>query len=147
VQRAGSETAAIAGRWLDGAKDKPVFLFFHVYEPHAPYDPPEPFKSRYPLAYDGEIAAADAAVGTLLDALEKTGVYDRAVVVVLSDHGEGLGEHGEDEHGILLYRWALHVPLLVKLPGSARAGTRVTAPVETIDLLPTVAGLVGVAVP
>jgi tetratricopeptide (TPR) repeat protein len=147
VQRPGTETAAIAARWLESVKGRPFFLFFHAYEPHAPYEPPEPFKSRYPLAYDGEIAAADQVVGGLLDALRRLSVYDRAVVIVLSDHGEGLGEHGEDEHGILLYRWALHVPLLLKLPGSARAGTSVTAPVETIDLLPTVAGLVGVAVP
>ena len=147
VQRPGAETAAIAARWLEGVKGQPFFLFFHTYEPHAPYEPPEPFKSRYPLAYDGEIAAADQVVGGLLDALRRNGVYDRAIVIVLSDHGEGLGEHGEDEHGILLYRWALHVPLMVKLPGSTRAGTRVAAPVETIDLLPTVAGLLGVAVP
>ena len=147
VQRPGAETAAIASRWLAGVKDKPFFLFFHVYEPHAPYEPPEPFKGRYPLAYDGEIAAADQAVGALLDELRRTGVYDRAIVIVLSDHGEGLGEHGEDEHGILLYRWALHVPLLVKLPGSARAGTRVRAPVETIDLLPTLGPMLGLSLP
>ena len=147
VQRPGGETAAIASRWLEGVKGQPFFLFFHTYEPHAPYEPPEPFKSRYALAYDGEIAAADAVVGGLLDELRRLGLYDRALVIVLSDHGEGLGEHGEDEHGILLYRWALHVPLLVKLPGSARAGTRVTGPVETIDLLPTVARLVGLTPP
>jgi arylsulfatase A-like enzyme/Flp pilus assembly protein TadD len=147
VQRAGSETAAIAGRWLDGAKDKPVFLFFHVYEPHAPYDPPEPFKTRYPLAYDGEIAAADAAVGTLLEAMKRTGLYDRALVIVLSDHGEGLGEHGEDEHGILLYRWALHVPLFLKLPGSARAGTTVAAPVALVDVVPTLGALLDLPLP
>jgi arylsulfatase A-like enzyme len=147
VQRPGGETAAIATRWLEGAKDKPFFLFFHVYEPHAPYDPPEPFKSRYPLAYDGEIAAADAIVGGVLDALRRAGVYDRAVVIVLSDHGEGLGEHGEDDHGILLYRWALHVPLLLKLPGALRAGSSVQAPAELIDVLPTLGALLDVPVP
>jgi choline-sulfatase len=147
VQRPGRETAAIATRWLEGVKDKPFFLFFHIYEPHAPYEPPEPFKSRYALPYDGEIAAADEIVGGVLDDLRRTGLYDRAIVVVLSDHGEGLGEHGEDEHGILLYRWALHVPLLLKLPASARAGDRVTAPVETIDLLPTLGTLLGLPLP
>jgi choline-sulfatase len=147
VQRAGSETAAIAVRWLEAQKGKPVFLFFHVYEPHAPYDPPEPFKSRYPLAYDGEIAAADAAVGTLLDALRKTGLYDPALVIVLSDHGEGLGEHGEDEHGILLYRWALHVPLLLKLPGASRAGTAAATPVALVDVLPTLGALLDLPLP
>jgi len=147
VQRSGFETAAIAARWLEGAKDKPAFLFFHVYEPHAPYDPPEPFKTRYPLAYDGEIAAADAAVGTLLDAMRRAGIYDRALVIVLSDHGEGLGEHGEDEHGILLYRWALHVPLFLKLPGSARAGTTVGLPVALVDVLPTLGALLDLPLP
>jgi arylsulfatase A-like enzyme len=147
VQRSGAETAALASRWLAGVKGKPFFLFFHTYEPHAPYEPPEPFKTRYPLAYDGEIAAADEVVGGLLDELRRLDLYDRALVIVLSDHGEGLGEHGEDEHGILLYRWALHVPLLVKLPGSARAGTRVAAPVETIDLVPTLGQVLGLTLP
>jgi arylsulfatase A-like enzyme/tetratricopeptide (TPR) repeat protein len=147
VQRPGALTAAIASQWLQGVKDKPFFLFFHVYEPHAPYEPPEPFKSRYPLAYDGEIAAADAIVGGLIEELRRLGIYDHAVIVVLSDHGEGLGEHGEDDHGILLYRWALHVPLLLKLPGSARAGTSVAAPVGLTDLMPTLLPLVGIPAP
>ena len=147
VQRSGIESERIAERFLESSKDRPFFLFFHVYEPHAPYEPPEPFKSRYPLAYDGEIAAADAAVGAMLDALRRTGVYDRVVVVVLSDHGEGLGQHGEDEHGILLYRWALQVPLLLKLPGSARAGTAVKSPVELIDVLPTLVSLLDLEAP
>jgi arylsulfatase A-like enzyme/Flp pilus assembly protein TadD len=147
VQRPGGETAALASEWLRGVKDKPFFLFFHVYEPHAPYEPPEPIKSRYPLAYDGEIAAADAIVGGLIEELRQLGIYDRAVVVLLSDHGEGLGEHGEDDHGILLYRWALHVPLLLKLPGSARAGSSVATPVGLTDLMPTLLSLLGVKAP
>jgi arylsulfatase A-like enzyme len=147
VQRRGDETLALARSWLDGVAGRPFFLFFHLYEPHAPYEPPEPFKSRYPLAYDGEIAAADAVVGGLLDDLRRRGLYDRAIVIVLSDHGEGLGDHGEDEHGILLYRWALHAPLLVKLPGSARGGTSVGVPVELIDVVPTVAALLDLEAP
>src|SRR6185436_9266427 len=146
-QRPGRETLEHALAWIPGHREQPFFLFLHLYEPHAPYEPPEPFRSATALAYDGEIAKSDEIVGGLLDELRRSGVYDRALVIVLSDHGEGLGEHGEDEHGILLYRWALHVPLLVKLPGSARAGTRVTAPVETIDLLPTVTRLVGLTAP
>ncbi|HSD65607.1 MAG TPA: sulfatase-like hydrolase/transferase, partial [Vicinamibacteria bacterium] len=147
VQRPGMQTLALVEPWLDGTKDRPFFLFFHVYEPHAPYDPPEPFKSRHALAYDGEVAAADAVVGKLFDELRRLGVYDRSIVVVLSDHGEGLGEHGEDEHGILLYRWALHVPLLVKLPGGARGGTTVKEPTGLVDVLPTVAGLLDLRLP
>ncbi|MCI0549219.1 MAG: sulfatase, partial [Candidatus Rokubacteria bacterium] len=125
VQRRGEETLALARAWLAGVESRPFLLFLHLYEPHAPYEPPEPFRSATALPYDGEIAKSDEIVGGLLDELRRSGVYDRALVVLLSDHGEGLGEHGEDEHGILLYRWALHVPLLVKLPGAARAGTTV----------------------
>ncbi len=147
VQRRGDETVARAEAWLDGVKDRPFFLFVHLYEPHAPYEPPEPFKSRYPLAYDGEIAASDAIVGGLLDRLRRLGLYDRSVIAVVSDHGEGLGEHGEDEHGILLYRWALQVPLLLKLPGSARAGSSIAEPAELIDLVPTLASLLDVPAP
>jgi arylsulfatase A-like enzyme/Flp pilus assembly protein TadD len=147
VQRRGDETASLARSWLEGVKERPFFLFFHVYEPHAPYEPIEPYKSRYSLAYDGEIAWSDAIVGGLLNDLRRMAVYDRAVIVVLSDHGEGLGEHGEEDHGILLYRWALQVPLLVKLPGSPQAGTVMSAPVELIDMLPTLASVLDVPVP
>ena len=112
-----------------------------------PWDPPEPFRGRYPHPYDGEVAAADAVVGGLLDHLRQIGVYDRAIVIVTSDHGEGLGDHGEEQHSILLYREAIQVPLLLKLPGSLRAGERVKEPAQLADILPTVAELVGVAGP
>ncbi|HEV2064086.1 MAG TPA: sulfatase-like hydrolase/transferase [Thermoanaerobaculia bacterium] len=148
ARRPGGETVARAVTWLDGAAGKPVLFFLHLYEPHAPYEPPEPFRSLYAARpYDGEIAAADAIVGTFVKALRDRGLYDRAVVILFSDHGEGLGDHGEDEHGILLYREALHVPLLIKLPGSRRAGETVAPPAGLADLLPTVAGLVGLAAP
>ncbi len=147
VQRRGDETASLARSWLESVKERPFFLFFHVYEPHVPYQPIEPYKSRYPLAYDGEIAWSDAIVGGLLDDLRRMAIYDRALVVVLSDHGEGLGEHGEEDHGILLYRWALRVPLLVKLPGSRQAATTVSEPVGLIDVLPTLTSILDVPVP
>src|SRR5262249_36110144 len=144
VQRPGSETARRALAWLDGAQSKPFFLFLHLYEPHSPYEPPEPFRSRYAAhPYDGEIAAADAIVGDFVGQLRRRGLYDRAIVILLSDHGEGLGQHGENEHGIFLYREALHVPLLVKLPASARAGETVREPVSLVDLVPTLARALG----
>src|SRR5262249_11387261 len=101
-QRSGRQTVKAALGWLDRqtAGGKPPFLFVHLYEPHSPYAPEEPFKSRYHDPYDGEIATADAIVGELLQALRSRGLYDRALVVLLSDHGEGLREHGEQEHGI-----------------------------------------------
>jgi arylsulfatase A-like enzyme/Flp pilus assembly protein TadD len=135
VQRAGDATIAIASKWIDAHAAQPFFYFLHLYEPHAPYTAPEPHRSRFANPYDAEVAHADALVGGFLSRLKERGLYDDALIVVLSDHGEGLGDHGEDEHGIFLYREAIHVPLLVKLPRNARAG-------ETID---TPVGLVAVA--
>ncbi len=148
AQRPGSETARLALDWLAGVEARPFLLFLHLYEPHSPYDPPEPYRSRYAaVPYDGEIAAADAIVGGVVLDLKRKGVYDRALIVLLSDHGEGLNQHGEEHHGILLYREALHVPLLVKLPGAFRAGERVRPPVGLVDVMPTIASLVGVPPP
>lgn len=147
-QRPGAETAGKALEWMRTVADKPFFLFLHLYEPHTPYAPPEPFASRYAaVPYDGEIAAADAAVGQVVAELKERDLYDRAVVVVLSDHGEGLGEHGEKEHGIFLYRESIQVPLFVKLPGSRGGGTRVAAPAQLVDLFPTLLALAGVDLP
>jgi arylsulfatase A-like enzyme/Flp pilus assembly protein TadD len=137
VQRPGDETEALLGRWLGPVASGPFFAFLHLYEPHAPYEPKEPFLSRFARRYDGEIATADAIVGTFLDRLKKLGAYDRALVVLLSDHGEMLGEHGEDEHGVFLYRAALQVPLLVKLPGNSLAGSSVATPVQLADVFTT----------
>jgi arylsulfatase A-like enzyme/tetratricopeptide (TPR) repeat protein len=145
LQRPGGETLRLSQDWLRGAAEKPFFFFFHIYEPHTPYQPPQPFASRYPLPYDGEIAAADQIVGNLIAELKETGVYDRAIVVLLSDHGEGLGDHGEEEHGVLLYREAIHVPLLLKLPEGQRAGATANAAVGLADVTPTVLSLLGLS--
>jgi arylsulfatase A-like enzyme/regulator of sirC expression with transglutaminase-like and TPR domain len=149
AKRPGTDSVRAALAWVRGrAAGHPFFLFLHLYEPHAPYDPPEPFASRYRASpYDGAIAAADAAVGELLRELARLGIYDRAVVMLLSDHGEGLGEHGEQQHGTYLYRTTLQVPLLLKLPRSLLAGGSVRAPAQLIDVAPTLARLAGVPVP
>ncbi len=147
VQRTSAATTAAALHWLRENVTPPFFLFLHLYDPHEPYDPPEPFRSRYALPYDGEIAAADASVGVLVAELTRLGAYDRSLVVLVSDHGEGLGDHGEDGHGILLYREALHVPLMIKLPRSARAGETISTRVGLVDLLPTLAVLLGLEAP
>lgn len=147
-ERAGAESAAALSKWAQSARGKPLFLFLHLYEPHFPYAPPEPFASRYASSpYDGEIATADAAVGSFVAFLERAGLYDRAILVFLSDHGEGLGDHGEDEHGVFLYREEIRVPLLVKRPGSAGAGKRITAPVSLTDVVPTILSLLSISVP
>jgi arylsulfatase A-like enzyme/Flp pilus assembly protein TadD len=142
VQRDGRETARVAKNWID-KQSRPVFFFLHLYEPHTPYTPPEPFFSRYPNHYDGEIAYADDIVGDFLRYLKQKGMYDDALIVLLSDHGEGLNEHGEEEHGIFLYREALQVPLFVKLPKAAHAGETAEAPVELVDVFPTITELTG----
>lgn len=143
VARPGSTTAAIAEEWIAGHAQQPFFFFLHVFEPHSPYQAPEPFRSRYGNPYDAEIAAADAVVGKFIERLKTLGIYDRAVIVLLSDHGEGLGDHGEGEHGVFLYREVLRVPLIVKLPKAHRAGETVEHPVQLIDVAPTIASLTG----
>ena len=148
IQRPGPVTTERAIRWLrEREPDEKLFLFLHLYDPHAPYSPPEPFRSRLPDPYDGEIAFVDAAIGQLRQALRETGRWGDATFVVLSDHGEGLGDHGEDEHGILLYREAIQVPLILKLPGNDRAGERVPRPVLLTDVAPTLLEIAGLARP
>lgn len=150
-QRSGRETLRHAQAWILEHREQPFFFFLHLYEPHAPYEPPEPFKSRYPSAYDGEIAAADAIVGELVRSLKASGLYDPAIIIFTSDHGEGLLDHGEDQHGILLYREALWVPLLVKLPGSHQADSisrdSISRPMPLAHLFGTVLRLVGIELP
>jgi arylsulfatase A-like enzyme/tetratricopeptide (TPR) repeat protein len=145
LERAGDETLSLALAWLDDSRrldGRPPFLFLHLFEPHAPYTPPPPFDAAAD-PYDGEISAADRVVGRLIDALEERGLYDDALIVLLSDHGEGLGDHGEQEHGLLLYREALHVPLILKLPRERSRGARVAAPAQLVDVLPTLVDAVG----
>jgi choline-sulfatase len=143
-ERPGAETAARALAWVREHRDRPFFLFLHLFEPHLPHTPLEPFRSRYPeRPYDAEVATADAIVGDVLAELRRLGVYDRAIVAFVSDHGEGLGDHEERQHGVFLYRSTTHVPFLLKLPGQLRAGTRFARPVGLVDFAPTVLALVG----
>ncbi|HVT42905.1 MAG TPA: sulfatase-like hydrolase/transferase [Thermoanaerobaculia bacterium] len=143
IDRSGFDTVDAAIGWLsrrDG--EKPFFLFIHLFEPHSPYEPPEPFRAAYADSpYNGEIATADAAIGRLLDALRARSLYERSTIVFMSDHGEGLGDHGESEHGIFLYREAIHVPLFLKLPSNEMAGRRIADPVGLIDVFPTISSL------
>lgn len=146
-QRTGDRTLEASREWLRSVHRESFFFLFHIYEPHQPLTPPEPFASRYDSAYDGEVASADAIVGDLLAFLRELGVYDRALILFLSDHGEGLGDHGLTEHGPLLYREQIQVPLTVKLPGSELGGTTVSAPAQLVDVVPTVLGLLGLEAP
>lgn len=145
--RPGAETLAAARSWLSSVAGGAFFFFFHIYEPHTPHRPPEPFASRYASPYDADVAAADQVIGELVAELRQLGVYERALIVLLSDHGEGLGDHGEEEHTILLYRESLQVPLLLKLPSSELGGTTISRPAQLIDVVPTLVDLLGLAAP
>lgn len=122
IQRDGMETLDRALSWLaDQSKSSrfrtdakgPVFLFVHFYEPHAPYTPPKRFLQQGRTPYDGEVAYVDEIVGSLFAGLRRLDLYDPSLIVLLSDHGEALGDHGEEDHGVFLYREVMHVPLII----------------------------------
>lgn len=151
LQRKGDLTTADAIGWLEGrrqqAPDARLFLWLHLYEPHDPYEPPEPYATRYAgRPYDGEVAYSDELVGRLDDALGRLGIRDETLLLVTSDHGEGLGEHGETLHGFFAYQTTLRVPFLVRGPGVA-PGTRIDATVRLVDVFPSVLDVLGVAPP
>jgi len=145
VQRDGAASEAIAERWLASIGTARAFLFLHLYEPHKPYTPPERYAQYAP--YDGEIAYSDEVVGRLVRYLKTHQLYDRSTIVLLSDHGEGLGDHGEQEHGLFVYDEAIHVPLIIKQESNAGAGRHVTGLVQHIDLVPTMLDLVRAPIP
>ena len=151
VQRPADRVVDAALEWLGQDASKPFFAWIHMYDPHTPYEPPEPYAARFAGApgrrYDGEIAFADSQVGRLLAWLRSRDLDKRTIVVVIGDHGEGLGDHGESEHGYFIYDYAVHVPLLVSLPVDGFRGVRVPAQVRTIDLFPTILELVAPGVP
>ncbi len=141
-QRDGDVSRQALTKWLASAKSSKVFGFLHIYEPHSPYTPPPPYDAN-PDSYDGEISYADAIVGRFLGDLKSRGLYDSALIVILSDHGEGLNDHGEKEHGLFVYREAIQVPLLVKLPGQRRSGETISGPVALSDVPATILEVVG----
>ena len=148
IERRGMEVEQRAESWLNAHPAGAHFVWVHFYDPHDPYEPPPPYSDVYKdRLYDGEIAYADSALGHFLAYLKKQGWYEGAMIVVVGDHGEGLGEHHEDTHGIFLYDSTTHVPLIVKLPNEPEAGRTVDAQVRTTDIMPTILGLLGVAAP
>jgi arylsulfatase A-like enzyme len=177
-ERRASETTARALRWLAGHAARalpvagehragtggdaraPFFLWVHYFDPHSPYDPPEPyrsaFESRAPgagtgdllrAAYDGELAYADSELGRLIEAVRAQEAPERTLVIVVGDHGEGLGDHGHLEHGLMLYDEALLVPFVVSWPGVVSGNRRSAEPVSLVDLTPTIIDLLGMARP
>ncbi len=145
VDRRAGESVTHAISWLQRPTRRPFFFWLHLYDPHSPYDPPQPFRTQYRShPYDGEIAYADHELGRLVAWLKQNRLYDRTAIVVLSDHGESLGEHGEKEHGFFVYNSTIHIPLIVKPPAGSRIRPgRVAAPVETVAVAPTLTRLAG----
>lgn len=146
AERNGEDVYEAFHDWLVTVDpERPFFVWVHLFDPHAPYEPPEPFRTRYPDdPYAGEVAFTDAVVGKLLDALEARSLLDRSIVAVVGDHGEGLGEHGEPTHGLLIYNSTLHVPMLIRAPGLVAPGSSVETLTRTIDLAPTLLDYLGV---
>ena len=147
VERRAGDVVAHTIAWLSKNQQTPLFIWVHLYDPHAPYDPPPPYDTRFKDPYDGEIAYADASLGKLFQYLRQRGLYDRSLIVMMSDHGESLGAHGESMHGIFLYDETIHVPLLFKLPGSLLAGKRVTTRVRLVDVAPTLLSMLSLPLP
>jgi len=148
VERRGMEVVQHAETWLTQHRTGPHFMWMHLYDPHDPYEPPAPFSQTYKdRLYDGEIAYADSALGHFIAYLKKQGIYEPSLIIVVGDHGEGLGEHREETHGIFLYDATTHVPLLMKLPSRVPQKKVVDAQVRTTDILPTALDLVAAPVP
>lgn len=147
MERPGNVVADIALDWLGKNSQKKFFLWVHLYDPHFPYRPPEPYAREYAdHPYDGEIAFVDEQVGRLVRFLKEKGLYRNSLILVTGDHGESLGEHGEKTHGFFIYNATMRVPLIIRLPDSTSART-VTDPVSLVDLMPTVLSALGVEIP
>ncbi len=156
--RRADATTERAGAWLERERphDRPFFLWVHLFDAHAPYNPPPPHdrlftvaanspaEERSIAAYDGEVHFADEYLGHLLDALEAQDLAASTIVVAVSDHGEGLGQHGFADHGLLLYEEAVRVPVVFRWPGHLRPGQNVAAPISLVDLAPTLLDLASV---
>ena len=147
AERRGEEVNHDAFEWLEQHRDDRFFLFLHYYDPHAPYDPPAPFAEKYQdELYVGDIAYTDDCIGKIVAKLKALDLYDSTLIIITSDHGEMLGEHGEKTHGFLIYQSVVRVPLIFKLPGTTES-RRVKELVGLIDIVPTVCDLIGAKIP
>ena len=147
AERLAEQVNEAAFSWLDQQQDASVFMFIHYYDPHDEYEPPEPFASQFENdPYAGEIAYSDHCISQIMDQLKQRGMYDSSLIIVTGDHGEMLGEHGEDTHMFFIYQSALKVPLVIRAPGATFSG-RVDDLASIIDIVPTVCGLLNIQPP
>ncbi len=147
-ERPATYADEVAIEWLDenASQSSPFFLWVHYFDPHAPYVPPEPFRKQYEAyPYAGEIAYVDYNIGLLFEKLKELGVYDKTLVVLAGDHGEGLGEHGEKTHSMLVYDATLHTPLIFSSPTLFASGSVVRKQVCNTCIVPTVLDMLGVS--
>lgn len=134
-ERPAGEVLMAARRWIESGSSQPFLAWIHLFDPHAPYAPPG---DEAVEGYDGEVSYVDRSLGRLFEFLRARRLFDSSLIVLTSDHGEGLGEHGEDTHGMFLYDSTLRVPLIIKLPDQAHAGMRIGEQVRLIDVMPTI---------
>ena len=146
-ERRADEVSRFACSWLEKHRKEPFFLFVHYYDPHAPYLPPEPFASEFAdNLYAGEIAYTDYCIGQVIKKLKDLNLYESTLLIITSDHGEGLYEHSEKEHGYFIYQSTVHVPLIIRVPGGPR-GKTVNEAVGLIDIAPTICSMLGITPP
>ncbi len=147
AERRGDRTALLLSRWLEAyaaSPSAPFFAWLHLFDAHEPYRPPPPFRDLFAGSpYDGEIAFDDAIVASVLDKLSQLGLLDRTLVAIIGDHGESLGDHGEETHSMFVYESALRIPFLLWRPGLLPSGVVVKEPVRAVDLAPTLLDLLG----
>ncbi|HKY32362.1 MAG TPA: sulfatase-like hydrolase/transferase, partial [Candidatus Polarisedimenticolia bacterium] len=142
-ERKADKTVDRTLRWIEAEKERPFFVWMHLFDPHHPYDPPgADLKSPPEQRYDDEIAFADRELGRFFDRLRQMDLWDDTLVIVAGDHGEALGEHHERFHGVFIYQSTMHVPLIVRLPGAPK-GRRVSDLTSIIDIAPTVLAALG----
>jgi arylsulfatase A-like enzyme/Flp pilus assembly protein TadD len=148
IQRPGNEVVDRALPWLEKVKGQRFFAWLHFYDPHAPYEPPEPFKTRYAEhPYLGEIAFMDSQITRVIDFLERNALLEKTIIAVIGDHGESLGQHGENTHSFFIYQSTTRVPFIIRAPFERLRGRRVADPVRSVDLMPTVLDLMGIPPP
>jgi choline-sulfatase len=145
-KRPGAQTAELAMQWVERNSSAPFFLFLHLYDLHLPYDLPQDQSSRHgETGYTAELAYVDRVLGDFLAFLERRGLIDKALIVFTSDHGEGLGEHGESTHGYFIYQSTLHVPLIIHWPAAFTrfSQERVDGAASLLDVAPTILEAIG----
>ena len=146
LKRPGAEVAAAAMRWLDQSANSPFFLFLHLYDLHTPYDlPADPRLRHGETGYQAELAYVDQVLGDFLAFLERRGLLNKSLIVFISDHGEGLSQHGESTHGYFIYQSTLHVPLIIHWPQGWKRppNDRIDEPASLLDVAPTILDALG----